>query len=145
MLVSCTLKDGTVYIPTVAKTKAGFHIAGEPVAVVPVTDADALRRAVREAMAKGNPAISTPTRETFPPSVLPKYTGDRSWSAFMRGVSEWEIYEKDGKYQLTPWVKDPEGSQSWVPDTAHKITFPPGTTVDQVIDRMIAILQAAAR
>jgi hypothetical protein len=144
MLVSCILKKGIAYIPTAAKTEAGFHMIGEPVAVVPAADSYALQRALRDAMTRGNAVIPTPKRDAFPRSVLPKYAGEKSWSAFMRGASEWDIYEKDGNYQITPWMKDPEGSQSWVPDSAHKIVFPPNTVLDEVIDRMIAILQNAA-
>src|SRR5262249_17769755 len=33
----------------------------------------------------------------------------------------------------------------WVQDPEQTVEFPPGTTLDQVIDRMIAILQEAAR
>jgi len=31
MLITCILKDGVVYLPTVAKTEAGFYMDREPV------------------------------------------------------------------------------------------------------------------
>jgi hypothetical protein len=145
MLLCCTLKNGLVYLPTVARTQAGFYMKREPVAVVPAVDADELRRALRDIMAKGNAVIPTPKRDAFPAPVLPKYAGEKTWAAFMRGASEWDISEKNGNYQIMPYRKDPEGGQSWVPVSDHKITFPPGTPVDGVIERMIAILQDAAR
>ena len=145
MLISCTLKNAQVYLPTVAKTEAGFYMNREPVAVVPASDADALRRELRKLLKHGNPAIPTPKRDALPRPVLLKYAGERSWSAFMRGASEWDIYEKDGKYQITPYRKDPEGSQNWVADSERRLTFPLGTSADEVIERMIVILQQAAQ
>ena len=36
------------------------------------------------------------------PPVMLKYTGDKSWSAFMRGATCWSIYEEDGIFQIDP-------------------------------------------
>jgi hypothetical protein len=144
MLFFCTLKDGFVYVPAVAKTQAGFYMRREPVAVVPVANTEALRRALQDVMQKGNEIIPTPKRDAFPPPVLPKYAGVKSWSAFMRGASEWAINEDDGNYNIVPYRKDPDGSAAWVADKQRKTEFPPGTTREQVIERMIKIIQTTA-
>ncbi|MFY9693561.1 MAG: hypothetical protein WA776_14515 [Xanthobacteraceae bacterium] len=60
----------------------------------------------------------------------------------MRGASCWSIYEKDGIFQIEPYRVHPKGY--WEPDREHFIIFPSGTSIDVVIDRMIAILQGAA-
>lgn len=145
MLFSCTLKDGIVYLPTVAKTEAGFYMNREPVAVVPVANTDTLRGALRNVIKMGNRVIPTPARDAYPPPVLPKYAGAKTWSAFMRGASEWKITQNNGVYQIIPYRRDPEGSESWVEHTEQKIAFPLGTTADDVIERMILVLQDAAR
>ncbi len=145
MLVSCTLRKGKVYLPTVAKTTAGFYMKREPVTVVAAADTNELRRALQEVMAKGNALIPTPKRNAFPPPVLPKYAGEKTWAAFMQGASEWDIYQKNETYQITPYRKDPEGGRSLVADADHRIIFPPKAPVGEVIDRMIAIIQNAAR
>ncbi len=145
MLFSCTLKEGIVYVPTVAKTKAGFYMNREPVAVVPAANTAALRRALHDVMARGNAIIPTPKRNAYPPPVLPKYAGEKTWPAFMRGASEWSIMEKNGNYQIVPYRKNPKGGESWVEDRDRKIEFPPGSTVDGVIERMVAIVQDAAQ
>ncbi len=145
MLFTCTLKDGIVYVPTVVKTKAGFYMRREPVAVVPVANTDALWRAFHDVMEKGNETVPTPKRDAFPPPVLPKYAGAKSWAAFMRGASEWAINVDNGNYEVVPYRKDPEGGQAWVADKEHKMQFPAGTTRDKVIEQMIAIIQAAAK
>jgi hypothetical protein len=145
MLFSCTLKDRILYLPTTAKTEAGFYVSCEPVAVVPAANTEALRSALRDAMDRGNPIIPTPKRNAFQPPVLPKYAGVRSWSAFMRGASEWSIDERCGIYQIIPYRKDPDGGSGWVPDRKGQIDFPSGTKRDDVIDRMIAIVQDTAQ
>jgi hypothetical protein len=60
----------------------------------------------------------------------------------MRGASSWSIYEEDGIFQIEPYRVHPDGY--WVPDRDHFIKFPPRTSIDAVIDRMITILQSAA-
>jgi hypothetical protein len=65
MLVTCTLKNGIVYVPTNVKTEAGFYMHREPVAVVPAANTDALRRAFRDVMEKGNETVPTPKRNAF--------------------------------------------------------------------------------
>lgn len=145
MLVSCTLKNGIVYVPTVAKTETGFYMDREPVAVVPAANTEALRRALYDVVARGNAIIPTPKRNAYPPPVLPKYAGEKTWSAFMRGVSEWNISEKDGNYQIVQYRENPKRDGSWIEDPDRKIEFPAGTTIDDVIDRMIALVQGTTR
>jgi len=144
MLFSCTLKNGIVYVPTTVKTEAGFYMRHEPVAVVPAANTDALQRAFHDVMERGNQIVPTPKPNAFPPPVLPKYAGVKSWSAFMRGASEWAINEDNGNYDIVSYQKDPEGGQGWVADKKHKTQFAAGTTRDQVIDQMIKIIQATA-
>jgi hypothetical protein len=144
MLFTCTLKNVIVYVPTNVKTEAGFYMHREPVAVVPAANTDALRHAFQAVMMKGNEVVPTPKRDAFPPPVLPKYAGAKSWAAFMKDASEWAINEDNGNYDIVPYRKDPEGSQAWVADKARKSQFPAGTTRDQVIERMIEIIQTTA-
>jgi hypothetical protein len=66
----------------------------------------------------------------------------KSWGAFARWASPWVIDERGGKYQIIGHRREPN---NWAQDPEQTVDFPPGTTLDQVIDRMIAILQYAAR
>ena len=52
------LRKGKVFIPTFGRVAKGLYRDIEPVAVVDVSDADALRRAFRETIARGNPPMS---------------------------------------------------------------------------------------
>jgi len=74
--------------------------------------------------------------------VLPKYAGAKSWSAFM--PPNGQSTRITGTTDIVPYRKDPEG-RGWVADKKHKTQFPAGTTRDQVIERMIKIIQAAAK
>jgi hypothetical protein len=142
MLYKCYLRKGTVYLPTTVNQGIARYINTDPVTVVPVMDTERLRRAMRETIPKEN-AFRPPTVEDARKQpVILKYTGDKSWSAFMRGASSWSIYEKDGIFEIEPYRVHPKGY--WEPDRDNFIKFPSGTSIDVVIDRMISILQSAS-
>jgi hypothetical protein len=142
MLYHIYLKKGIVYLPTTVN-QGTAHMEVEPVTVVPVADTEGLRRALRNTIPKQNPFVAPSVEDARKPPVMLKYTGDKSWSAFMRGTSPWSIYEKDGKYQIEGYRIHRKGY--WEQDPDQRIELPPGTPLDEVIDRMIAILQDAAR
>lgn len=136
------LRNSTVYVPTVGKVDRGFYRNVEPVAVVSVSNTEALHQALATTIARGNPAVPMLLRREWPPPVVLKYAGVKSWSAFERGMQLWSMEEKDGFYQIAGNTKQPNGL--WKEDPAQTIDFPPGTSADEVIDRMVAIVQAAA-
>ncbi len=143
MLYNCFLKSGIVYVPTVVKMQTGVYSDEEPVAVVSAANSQGLRRAFLEAIERGNAVVPNPPKDNWPPPVLLKYTGAKTWPAFKRGASTWSIKEKDENYQIVGYRTHRDGY--WQEDPDRKIDFPPGSAVDEVIDRMIAILQDAAR
>ncbi len=145
MLFSCYLRDGVVYVPTMARRKSEpIYTTIEPVAVVPVSSSEDVRRALLETIARKNVSIPTPDPKALraPPLIL-KYAGVKSWSAFFRNASTWSIREDDGVYKIIFYRKHPK--KYWEQDLAQQIQFPVGTTVDDVVDRMLAILQETAR
>jgi hypothetical protein len=138
-----SFRSGIVYMPTMGKMGKGFYRGVEPVAVVSAENTEALRHALKATIARGNPAVPQPQRrDDWPPPVVLKYAGVKSWSVFERGLRLWDLKENDGIFQIAGNVRGPHG---WVEDPKQTITFPAGTSVDSVIDRMIAILQDAAR
>jgi hypothetical protein len=143
MLYSCYLKNAIVYVPTVAKLKTGAYTDVEPVAVVPASNTEAVYQALFDAIERKNPVVPNPPKDNWPPPILLKYSGAKTWSAFARGASTWSVKEKEGKYQIVGHRT--HGRGYWEEDPEQKIEFPPGTAVDQVIARMITILQHAAR
>jgi hypothetical protein len=143
MLFHSYLRDGIVYVPTVAVREGGpVYTDIEPVAVVPATNTEALRRALLEAIGRKNIVVPVPNGK-WPAPILLKYAGVRSWSAFARNASLWSIEEEGGVFQIVGYRKHPKGY--WEQDPGQKTHFPAGSTVDEVVDRMIVILQDAAR
>ncbi len=142
MLFQCYLRRGVVYVPTTATRGTSVYTAIEPIAVVSAADTSGLARAFHDAMGRKNVAIP-PLKGKRPPPVLLKYAGVQTWSAFAAEASTWNIEESEGNYQIVGHKMHPKGY--WVEDADQQITFPPGTKVDAVIQRIIATLQEAAR
>ncbi len=67
----------------------------------------------------------------------------RSWSAFFRNAWTWSIRDDDGVYKIIGYRK--HSKEYWEKDPSQEIKFPVRTRLDDVVDRMIAILQEAAR
>ena len=139
MLFNCYLRNSIVYVPTVGK-RGGAYTNIEPVAVIPVTNTDGVRCALLDAIGRGNVAIPL-LKGRHPPPVTLKYAGVKSWSAFARNALAWSIKDKSGSYEIVGYRDHVDGY--WVEDPDQKIEFPSGTSVNTVIDRMIAILQHA--
>jgi hypothetical protein len=94
-------------------------------------------------IARGNPPTPHYPRGSRPQPVVLKYADVKTWSAFARGTSSWSIKEKDESYQIVGYRTNRDGH--WEEDPEQRITFPPRSTLDEVIDRMIAILHDAVR
>ena len=139
MLMQLYLRNGMVYLPTVAQTEAGYHMDIDPVDVVSVTDTKILQRAIKEALSKGNPTIPTPTRAAHPTPVVLKYAKVKSWSAFEKGTSLWKLVEKSGSYQIKPGRKRPD--KGWEDDPTTIETLPSVTTLDEVAKRVLILIQ----
>jgi hypothetical protein len=142
MLYKCYLRNDVVYVPTVGRRGGGAYTIMDPVSVIPATKIEDVRRALLDAIDRGNVTVPL-LKGKRPPFLLLKYTGLKSWSAFARSASSWNITDEKGIHQIIGHRMHPDGY--WVEDQNHKIEFPPGTTLDAVIDRIIAILQEAAR
>ena len=143
MVYSIYLKNGTVYLPAMVYQGTARYMEVEPVAVVPVADTVALRRALQSTISKPNDFVAPSIEDARKPAVVLKYSGDKSWRAFMRGTSPWEISEKEGKFRISGHRVHRKGY--WEPDPDQMIHFPAETALDDVIDRMITILQEAAK
>jgi hypothetical protein len=141
MRLNLYLRNGKVIIPTLGAVHQRLYRDIEPVAVADVSDAEGIRRAIHATIARGNPPTPYYKQGIYPQPVVVKYAGVKSWSAFARGTSTWDINESDAKYKI---VGRSLGRDGWIEDPDQTIDFPSGTSIDAVIDRMIAILQDAA-
>jgi len=143
MYCDVCLRNGTVYLPTMGKMGKGFYRGVEPVAAVAASNPNALRQALADTIARGNPEVPVLRRREWPPPVVLKYAAVKSWSAFERGMRLWRITRKNGNFEISEQKKQPD--RMWRDDPDQIVSFPPGTSTDEVVDRMVAILQEAAR
>jgi hypothetical protein len=142
MNLDVSLRKGIVYIPTMGKMDRGFYRGVEPVDVVAVSNTEALRKAIEAAIVRGNPPVPIPHRRDWPPPVVLKYAGVRSWSAFERGTMLWSIEKRDGSFQIARQKKQANGV--WKDDPTCIVSFPSNAAIDEVIARVVIILQEAA-
>ncbi len=143
LILNCYLKKNTVYIPTLAQVKTGGYLIIEPVSVVPVSSTASLKEALEVAIDREMPVVpSFPPREQQAKPTILKYAHEKSYSAFVRGAFAWHVDGRDGVYKIFPQKKgQPRG---WVDDKDRMVAFPPGTAADEVCDRLISMIQAAA-
>ncbi|HXL64853.1 MAG TPA: hypothetical protein VN938_07340 [Xanthobacteraceae bacterium] len=137
------LRKGILYVPTMGKMDEGFYRGVEPVAVISVSNSEGVRECLRAAVIRGNPAVPMLPRRKIPPPVLLKYAGVKSWSAFEKGMLAWTVKKQDGAFRIAGQIKNPD--RMWRDDPDQLVNFPPGASVDEVVDRMIAILHDTVR
>jgi hypothetical protein len=82
MLYKLYLKKGTVYIPTAVNQARAVYMDVEPVTVFPVTDREALGRAMRDTDPQGKLLCPAICRRRPQAAGVAEYTGDKSWPAF---------------------------------------------------------------
>jgi hypothetical protein len=148
MDISLRLYKGVVHIPTPCRVEGdGFYVADTPLDSVPVKQTEQLRRAIVTAIGRGNPPISRDQARAMihgKDDPLLKAIGARSWYILDRQTEGlWGIVEKDGLYQIR--VDQPMEPRGWHEDRTKRVEFPPDTPVDDVIDRLIAMIQECAR
>lgn len=137
------LRKGVLFLPTTAVVEHGLYRDIEPVAVVPISNTEGVRAAIRAVIARGNPPAPHFSGGKYPKPILLKYAGLRTWSEFARGALNWNIEDEGGIYSIVGYRKHPKGY--WEQDHDNQIAFPPKSSVDNVIERMIEVLQSAAR
>jgi len=145
MLITCYLRGNIVFVPTVARRASGpIYTEMEPISVIPLGNLNDVREALRDSLKRGNAVIPDPDpQDRDAPPVILKYARVRSWSAFFRSAWTWSIRDDDSLFKIICYRKHPK--RYWEEEPAQEIRFLPGTIVDDVIDRMIAILQETAR
>lgn len=132
MLCHIYLRKGTVYVPTVAKTEAGFFVDVEPVAVIEGSDRARIADAIKKTIIKGNPTIETPTRLTFPKPVVLSYANVKSWATFEKSSLCWKASKKESVLQLRPQRKNPNGGWEDDPEKVEIFTGP--MAIDEIAE-----------
>jgi hypothetical protein len=146
MNVSLRLYNEIVYIPT-SHDVGSFFFEGDPVSSVPVERTEQLRQAIMTAIGRGNPQITRDEARILihrkdPPAL--KITGAKSWHALDRDTTGlWNITDRNGVYEIR--VDEPMEPRGWHEDKTRRVSFPAATPLEEVIDRLIAMIQERAR
>ena len=138
MIWNVYLRRGMLYVPTVARTESGLYLDVEPVGVAAATDADAVRKVVRSAIERGNPAIPTPARGAFPKPVVLRHAGMQSWSEFERATSSLAVAHRDGRFRIIPRRKGDEGG--WEDDVSATEVLDPSAGSEDVARRIVVLI-----
>jgi hypothetical protein len=142
MLCHLYVRAGIAYIPTAAKTEAGYYLDIEPVEVTAVSNSVAFDAALKRAINRGHPVVPTPTRMTFPRPVILKYAKARSINGFERGATYWQLTKENELYKIGKWKKRPQGG--WVPDPTREQTMRPRATLGDATKRLVERVQSDA-
>ena len=132
MYCSFYLRKGVAFIPTTARTEAGYWLGIEPVDVTPVPSAKALHHLLLRAIGRGNPVIRTPGRQNYPQEVMRRYCGMKSFSEFERTAALWTISTRDDSYVIYPWSRSAKHPGAWEEDRGHITTLPSTTPIEEV-------------
>jgi hypothetical protein len=135
MMWEIYIRKGIAYIPTMARTEAGFYLAVEPVEVASVGDKAALEQALVRTISRGNPIVPTPTRANFPQPVLLSHAKVKSWSTFAKSARGWSIAKENDVFVISPYHLAVRGALE--EDSAAKEAFPQSTPVVSVVQRAI--------
>ena len=135
--------DSKVLVPTSVKTTDGVRRIVDPMEVVGVDNAAELKRVILTTIAKGNPIVSHPSQEEMSkPITFQKKLGFKNYKAFNQRAILWSLDFDDNIYEIifSNVSKDGRGYDR---DMSKTITFPQGTTVEIVIEKLIEIIQQA--
>ncbi len=128
-LWSVYIREGKVFIPTVARTDAGYFLDVDPVFVHPVQDRQAIMESIRSVMAGGNPVIPAYSRELFPKPVVLRYAKVKSWRAFQASASAYQLRLNDSGFEIQPLRR--AGPNHFEEDFERLVKLPQGITSDE--------------
>lgn len=130
------LRKGHAFVPTMAKTKAGFYMGIEPIEVVDAHDQVALEQAIIRTVKRGNPSVPTPSRDVYSrESALLKYAKVKSRSAFEKFAQSWKLSKREGAYFIVPYRRRQDsGSEE---DMERGEAIPADVPLEDVARRLV--------
>ena len=127
--------EGRAYIPTVARTEAGFFLDVDPVAQAPLSDRTLLLKTFEETLARGTPTVPTPPPGAFPKPVVLVPMRLRSWSALMKKGDCVSVFPLKGGYEVIASKTDTKGR--WSDDPDSKITLKEDRWIEKFVDYVL--------
>jgi len=129
------VRKGVAFVPTMAKTKAGYWLGVEPVDVQTVDTVSALQKLLLAAIARGNPIVPTPTRANFPRQVMERHCGMKSLSAFERTSTCWSVSKDGSGFRINEWRRGERYRAGWEEAHEGEIRLPADAPLEEVTQR----------
>jgi hypothetical protein len=137
------LRKGQAFVPTMARTAAGFYMGIEPIEVVDARDPAALEQAIIRVVRRGNPAVPTPSRTDYSKkSALLKHAKVKSLSSFEKLAKSWKFSKREGAYFIVPYRsrEDFSGAEE---DLERGEAIPAERPLEEVVRRLVRRALAA--
>jgi hypothetical protein len=133
LLILC---KGQAFVPTMARTEAGFYIGIEPVEVVDARDHVGMEQALIRTIRRGNPAVPTPSRANSSKNLLLKYAKVKSTTSFEKLARSWKFSKSDGAYLIIPYKRRKDGGEE--EDQERGEGIPAEEPLELVVRRLVS-------
>ena len=132
-------RTGSVLVPTLAKTQAGFWLEIEPVEQAEAGSSASVSAAVKKSAARAGTIVSTPTRASFPKPVVLQYSAAKSWSAFRKNHELLSVERSaDGRYLVRLHTKSGDGGYDDDPGGKKELAL--GSGIDDAVATLISLM-----
>lgn len=131
-------RRGVILFPTVAKTTLGLIHEVEPVQTLEPA-ISSVGEALRLAFASEPRTIPHPDPAHWPPSVVQRASGARSWRAFVDRVLAVAMSETEKGWEVNGVIPDPRGKETIV----RTIQLPSATEIGELAAAALEIAEAA--
>ena len=112
-----------VFVPTMAKTDAGFWLEIDPVEEAATHDVSSIAAALQRCAARGNPAVPTPSRSRFPDWVVLKPANKKRLLDFENEYGLLSVERKPGDaYLIRKHHRSAEG-RGYEPEREARLTL----------------------
>ena len=127
-------RDGSVIVPTVAQTEAGYWLDIDPVELGSWSNPESVKAAVERAYERSGQVVPTPSRQNFPKPVVLSHSSAKTLGDFEKKYEMVSISRTQaGRLTLSRYKEAPEGRGRVVDSD---LVQPPELSLDQLIDSL---------
>jgi hypothetical protein len=121
------IRNGYAFVPTVARTDAGFFLDIDPVAMLAENDRESLIQAIVRSIATGNPLVPTPARSAYQTPAVVRAAGVKTWSTFEKGARCYTLYRTEREFEIPVmeraedgWMENRGNSKKFLLSSSHE-------------------------
>jgi len=116
-------KSGRVFVPTMAKTDVGYWLEVDPVEQAATSDLNSIAAALQRCASRGNPAVQTPPRSSFPDWVVLKHAKKKKVRDFEKEYGLWSIELTQGGAYLIRNHSRSKDLRGYEPEREARLTL----------------------